>query len=797
MFKLNLKIALRNLWKHKAYTFINITGLAIGMASCILIFIFIRYQLSFDDQFVNKDRIYRVVSNWESKGSVDASQGVPVPLSKAVRNDMPQFEKVAAIQSTGGVVLVRDEAGRTTFKEDTRIFYTQPEFFDIFDLTWLAGTSSIALTQPNSVVLSQDKATKYFGDWRKAMGKTIRFRNQMDLKVTGIFKEMPENSTLALNILVSYANYPYKDSDNWGSVGSSSECYVLLKKGVDIGSLDGALAQFNKKYYKNDTDGNRQFHAFQPLKDIHQNARYGNFSGKRMEKKEIYSLSIIGAFLLLTACINFINLATAQAVSRSKEVGIRKVMGSRRKQLVMQFLGETLTISIISVLIACVLTEFALPYMQNLFDEQISFSMLEHPVIFVFLIVLVLVVSFLAGLYPSLIMSGFSPALAIKNKMTASNAGGLGLRKILVVVQFTITIILIISTLVVLKQMNYMRQQPLGFNPDAVAVVGMPADSLSQLKYSSLKERLLKVPGISNLTFCDVPPSSNNIAESSFSLNGIKVKDFQVRKMYGDIDYFKTFDLKLIAGKLPYKSDTTNGYIVNQTFLKMSNIKTPEQALGKLLEVNGKKFPIVGIVKDFNDKSLRQAISPILISSQKNEYYNMAIKMDSKQMMTAMKQVDKIWNELFPNDVYGSAFLNDDLNSYYNTERVMGVLFRVFSGVIIFISFIGLFGLISFVASQRTREVAIRKVLGASNYELVRMLNGSFLLMVFLANLVAWPLAYIFVSKWLSEFAYRIPLSIWPFAIAMAISMTITFITVSLRSYKAAQTNPIDALKYE
>ncbi|ATP57090.1 ABC transporter permease [Pedobacter ginsengisoli] len=797
MFKLNLKIALRNLWKHKAYALINIAGLAIGMASCILIFIFIRYQLSFDDQFVNKNRIFRIVSNWESKGSVDASQGVPVPLSKAIRNDISQFEKVAAIQSTGGVVMALDQTGKTTFKEDIRVFYTQPEFFDIFDFTWLAGIPQQVLNQPNTVVLSEEKAIKYFGTWQQALGKTIRFRNKMDLKVTGVFKELPENTTLTLNVLISYANYPYKDSDNWGSVGSSSECYVLLKKGIDINSLDGALAQFNKKYYKNDSDGSRQFHTFQPLKDIHQNSRYGNFSGKSIEKREIYSLSVIGAFLLLTACINFINLATAQAVSRSKEVGIRKVMGSRRKQLVMQFLGETLTISIISVLIACVLTEFALPYMQNLFDEQISFSMITHPVIFVFLIVLVLVVSFLAGFYPSLIMSGFSPALAIKNKVAAGNAGGLGLRKILVVIQFTITIILIISTLVVLKQMNYMRQQPLGFNPDAVAMVGLPGDSLSQLKYTNLKERILTIPGVSNLTFCDVPPSSNNIVENNFSLNNIKIKDFQVRMMHADFKYFETFDLKLIAGKLLTKSDTANGYVVNQTFLKMMNIKTPEEILGRIMSIHGRGFPIVGVIKDFNDKSLRQSISPIAFSSQKNEYYNMAIKMDSKQIMPAMKQIEKLWNETFSNDVYNSQILNDDLNNYYNTERVMGVLFRVFSAIIIFISFIGLFGLISFVASQRTREVAIRKVLGASNYELVRMLNGSFLLMVFLANLVAWPVAYIFVSKWLNDFAYRIPLSIWPFAIAMIISMTITFITVSLRSYKAAQTKPIDALKYE
>jgi putative ABC transport system permease protein len=798
MFKLNLKIALRNLWKHKTYTFINIGGLAIGMASCILIFIFIRYQLSFDNQFANKDRIYRAVSNWQYSNVTDESQGVPLPLANAMRNDFPQLEKVAAIQGERGVVLAREDHGAIRFKEDTRVFYTSPDFFDIFDFTWLSGNPNAALSQPNTVALSEEKARLYFGDWHHAIGKTLHYRNDLDLQVTAVFKDRPENTTLPLSVVISYATYRNRNDKNWGSVGSSSECYVLLKKGFSIADLDGSLAKFNKKYYNNTkNESGSQYHSFQSLKDIHYDERYGNFADKIMAKKQIYGLLVIGIFLLLTACINFINLATAQAVTRSKEVGIRKVMGSGRKQLMVQFVAETLTISLIAVLIACVLTESALPYMQNLFDEQISFSLFTSPVLFLFLIGLVLTVSVLAGFYPALVMSGFSPALAIKNKITTSNAGGLALRKILVVVQFTITIILIISTLVVLKQMNYMREKPLGFNPNAVAFVSLPDDSLSKLKHKNLKARLLAIPGVVNVSFCDVSPSSNNVAESDFSLNNIKIKDFQVRTMHADVQYFETFGLKFIAGKALSKSDTTNSYVVNETFLRKMSIQDPNQALGKLLTINDKVAPIVGVTKDFNDKSLHQSISPIAISSDQGEYYSVAIKMNSKQMVGAMKEIEKLWNASFPEQVYDASILNDDLNEYYHTEQVMGVLFRMFSGIIILISFVGLFGLISFITSQRTKEVAIRKVLGASSFELVKLLNGSFLSMVFFSNLIAWPLAYIMVSKWLAEYAYRIDLSIWPFAVAMVVSMTITLITITLRSYKISGTNPIDALKYE
>ncbi|HMI03435.1 MAG TPA: ABC transporter permease [Pedobacter sp.] len=797
MFKLNLKIALRNLWKYKGYTFINIAGLSIGLAACLLIFIFLRYQLSFDKGYENEDRIYRIVSSWTypSEGEF-YSKGVPRPLAAAVRNDFPQAEHVAAVQQAGGIIKVAATAARPEVKEESSVFYIEPQFFNIIKIKWLEGEPLKALSVPNTVTLSKETADKYFGKWQNAVGRNIRFANRLDLKVTGVFEDFPDNSSFPFKVVISYLTYKDESLHDWQSVSSSSECYVLLKKGTDVSALKTPVLKLIDKYYEKGSVG-KEHHYFQPLSDIHYSEKFNNFTNKVMPGSQIIGLIVIGAFLLLTACINFINLATAQAVSRSKEVGIRKVMGSMRRQLVLQFLSETALITFIALLIASALTELALPGMRNLFSGDISFSLFGHPIIFVFMIALVLVVSFLAGFYPAMIVSGFSPALAIKNKISAANVGALGLRKALVVIQFAITAILIIGTLVVINQMTFMRSQSLGFNTNAIALIDVPSDSLSQLKFNTLKEKLLHIDGVKGASFCNAAPSSTNNNTSSFKYNNTKDQDFQLSVKSTDQDYISTFSLKLIAGRTLSKTDTVRETVVNETLLKKLNIKNPNEILGKFIATQGHKMPVVGVVKDFNNFSLHDKIEPTALFSFKQVYNLMAVKMEPGQLLPAMKAIEREWNNTFPDYVYSSSFMDDQISSFYETERVMSVLFKVFAGVVIFISFIGLFGLISFIATQRTKEIAIRKVLGASTLELVKMLNSSFLWMVLIANLIAWPVSYIFISKWLEGFAYKAPLSIWPFMIAMLLSIGITLITVSLRSYRAANTNPIDALKYE
>ena len=798
MFKLNLKIALRNLWKNKGYTLINILGLSIGMASCILIFIFIRFQLSFDEGYKNSDRIYRVVTDWKYNAFDDFSAGVPLPFTAAARNEIAGIEKIGGIAQVDDVVHVKDLTGREIIKSREVMHFAEPDFFAVFNINWKYSKPYEALKAPNSVALSEATAVKYFGRIENAIGKSITLGTKTQLKVTGVFQDMPQNSSFPLKIVISYQNLYdyYGNRDCWDCINSSLSSYVLLKEGLSSSDLNGAMAKFNKKYYTDKKIEGNQINRLQALKEIHFDGRYDNFINTTIARQQIYGLAIIGLFLICTACINFINLNTAQAVNRSKEVGVRKVMGGKRKQLVVQFLTETVALVFIALLVACIISELAIPAMQNLFKNQIVFNLFGHQVIFVFMALLVVFVSFLAGFYPALVMSGFNPALAIKNKVTLNN-NGLSLRKILVVVQFAITVMLIIGTIVIVNQMDYLQQKPLGFNSAAVVMVGMPGDKVSKDRRAIFKERVLKIPGVQLLSYCQAPPLSQDVNSTNFTFNGRMNKDFEVRTSKADENFFKLFDLKFVAGKVFMRSDTANGYVVNETFLKKVGINSPENALGKMINTSGVNIPIVGVVKDFNDKSLKESISGLAISADKNQYWQAAIKLEDRHLLATMKQIETLWNSTFPNSIYHSDFVDDRIKGYYESEHVMGILFKIFAGVIIFISFIGLFGLISFVAMQRTREVAIRKVLGASTLQLVKMLNGSFLLMVFVANVVAWPMAYLFVSKWLSSFAYRIDLSIWPFVLAMVISMLITLITVSFRSYKAANANTIDALKYE
>ncbi|RAJ20670.1 ABC transporter permease [Pedobacter cryoconitis] len=796
MFRLNLKIAFRNLWKNRGYTLINIAGLSIGMAGCILIFLFISYQLSFDQQYKNKDRIYRVVSQAHyAGGEEEFDSAVPLPLADAMRNDFGMLENVAALESAWGVIKVKDATGNVKIKIKGRAFYVAPDFFKIFDYKWLHGNPEQALKEPNTVALSKETAERFFGDWHQAIGRTINFKNNKELKVTGVFADIPENNSNVINIAISYAGFEHKNQKRWGSISSDSECYILLKPGVTIADLERPKAAFLKKYYVEKTVA-KPDHLFQPLKEIHIDERFSNFSGKVTSKSELFGLTAIGVLLLITACINFINLATAQAVGRSKEVGVRKVMGSGKQQLMIQFLTETMMLTLIALLLACAITEIALPGMSALFKEKITFNLLERPVIFLFMSGMVLFVGFLSGFYPAMVMSGFSPALAIKNKVNIGHGGGV-LRKVLVVVQFAITIILVTGTLVILMQMKFIREKPLGFNSSAIALLSVPSDSLCKSKFEILKTRILNEPGVLTASFCNSAPAAESNMTSEFYYDGTAMQDFQANIKFIDQDYLKTFGLQLLAGRFLTKSDTIREYVVNETLLKKLKVVHPQDAIGKMIILSDHRARIVGVVKDFNNKSLKESISPILMTTRKDGYAALALKMEAHQIPAVMKNAEKIWNEYYPDQVYSSDFMDDKIRNYYESEQVTGALFKVFAIVIIFISFIGLFGLISFVATQRTKEMAIRKVLGASVFELVSMLNTTFIFLILLANLIAWPVAYIFIQKWLSGYAYRITLNIWPFAAAMFISLMITLITVSFRSYKAAKTNPVDALKYE
>lgn len=796
MFKLNLKIALRSLYNNKLYTFVNIFGLTIGMAGCILIFTFIKFQLNYDRHFNEGERIYRFVTDWKYNNFDDYSSGVPLPFAPAAQAELPGIEKIARISRNSGVIIVKDEKGTIKYKANRELYFVEPALFDILQVNWVSGKSNNALSRPNTVVLSEKTSILLFGSAEQAENKIVTLWNSIPLRVVGIFKDIPSSSSVPMEIMASFSTFWGSKNQDWESVSTYNQCFALLSTDASITTFNRSLKNFSQKYLLQKKLPGQQQYKLQALKDIHFSQQYSNFADTAVTRNDVYGLGLIALFLIVSACINFINLATAQSVNRGKEVGVRKVMGAVRPQLVVQFLTETILITASSMVFACIFSELALSPLSSFLKLPISSALSLNIEMVGFLIILLTVVSILAGFYPALILSGLNPVSSLKNRIRIQT-GFVSFRTMLIVGQFTVTVILIIGTLMVIRQMRYMSEKPLGFAKDHIMLINFPGDSTSMSHQQTFKNRVLQVNGIKMLSFFARPPLSGIMNTTNFYIDGRENKDFEVRLSMSDENYFNLFGLKFIAGKVYGKSDTANAYVTNETFIKKIGISDARLALGKIISQNGRTGPIVGVVKDFNDQSLKEKISPMIFYQEKRQFYSMGIKLEQLQLESAKKEIEAIWTGMFPNEIYNAKFIEDDIQRYYESERVTRVLLKTFGTLIMFIAFIGLFGLVSFIAAQRSREVAIRKILGASNLELVTLLNGSFIKLVLIANVIAWPIAYILLNKWLSTFAYRSSIGIWPFVFAMTASLLITLIIVTLRSYRVANANAVNVLKYE
>ena len=591
MFKNYFKTAMRNLMRNRSYAAINITGLAIGIASCLLIFLVVQYETSFDNFHSNKDKIYRIITVSNGADGVTHGSGVPLPLAEGLRLDFPQLKQVSNIMQNDGSHYSVNEAtsGGTVkkFKEDLA-YYADPQFFQIFDFKWLAGDKNTALAEPNAIVLTRDEANKFFGDWHIAMGKIVRYENKHDFKVTGILENTPVNTDFPMKLVVSWVTMISKDGDlsgnahDWISTFSDHNCYILLPPNSSIKKFNTDLAAFAKKHIP--PPYNKSAYQLEPLNDMHYNTELNVFSGHTFSKQLISVISLIGLFLLLIACVNFINLATAQAVNRSKEVGVRKVLGGNRNQLVLQFISETLIITLFAVVLAVIIAMATLPMLNNLLEIQLSNKFLFDAVVVLFLVAVVGGVTLLAGLYPALVLSGFSPIEALRNKVKAGRASGISLRRVLVVAQFCIAQFLVIGTLVLISQMNYFKNKPLGFTKDAVVSVPFPGDSISRTKINAFKNQLLQQPGIKDVSFSFASPSDNNSWHSDFKFNNSpKQTDFSASLKWADAGYFKLYNIPFVAGGPYRQSDTISGYVVNETLMKKLGYSDPKQIIGKYI----------------------------------------------------------------------------------------------------------------------------------------------------------------------------------------------------------------------
>ena len=802
MFRNYLKTALRNLQRNKTYALINTLGLAVGIAACLLIFLVVQFETSFDDFHPLRNSIYRVGTEFHNQDGVSYSDGVSFPTGRALRVDFPQIKQVASVFRNGGQITVEDGTTHLKKIQEDNFYYAEPEFFSMFNFGWLAGDAKTALTDPNSAVLTQATAEKFFGDWRSAIGKTIKYENKTLYTVKGILKNIPHNSDFPFSVVVGYSalqnTYIKNNFDDWVSTFGGAYTFVVLPADLPVAKFNNELKAFAKKHkpaeYASDS------YIAQPLTEIHYDERFGNYNEHTFSHSLIKALSLIGLFLIVIACVNFINLATAQAVNRSKEVGVRKVLGSNRSQLAFQFLGETAIIVVVAIATAIVIAVSVLPLLNQLLETQMNMSFIANPTLILFILAVAIIVTLLSGIYPAIILSGFSPITALKSKITSKMIGGISLRRALVILQFAIAHVLIIGMFIVVSQMNFFKNASLGFDKAAIINVPIPGDSVSHKKIDYLRNQLLDNTDIRSVSFSFASPSSDGNWNSDFNFDhSAKNTDFSANLKWADPDYFKTYNLHFVAGHAYSPSDTVREFVVNETLIHKLGITNPQDAIGKEISFwHGEKVAnIVGVVRDFNSYSLRQPMAPVVLSTWKDVYQTINIKINPGAEKKVLPYVEKLWNSQFPDYVYEYKFLDQTIENFYKQENQLSQLYKIFAGIAIFISCLGLYGLVSFMAVQRTKEVGIRKVLGASARHIVFLLSKEFTILILIAFVLSAPVAWYIMHQWLQNYTYRIPLSASIFILAIISSVIIAWITVGHRAIQAAMANPVRSLRTE
>jgi len=804
MIKNHFRVAIRNLIRRKSHAFINIGGLALGIAVCFMIFVITQFESSFDDYHEKKDRVYRVLTEYHhSEPEIFYGSGVPYALPLELKSSFPELEKVSAIYSDrDDQILVLDEDGNPVkkFKEASGVFLAEPELFDMLDYEWLAGEPN-TLKELNNVVLTKETAEKYFDSWENALGKTIKWNNNEVLSVTGILGTIPVNTDLQFKAVIAYGTgytSAYRSSDNWNGTNGSFGCFVLLPPNVSESDVNARLKVLSKE---KKTGDNKDIHLLQALNEIHYDARAGNYSGKTISRKLVNILWIIGIFILLIACINFINLSTAQAVNRSKEIGVRKVIGGTRTQLKVQFLLETLLVVIAAVGIAALMVFASLPLMSQLLDLPLTIS----PVLGLKTLALtggILVgVTFLAGFYPSWVLSKFSPISALKNQGTVGKQEGITLRRGLVVFQFAIAQVLIFGTLIIVKQMDYFTNQSMGYDKDAIVNVLIPSDSVSLNKIDYLNNSLLALNGVENVSFSSNTPTeyrTNNWSKFVYDNSAEETDFYSIRKGI-DHNYIETYGLSLVSGRNVKKSSEVTEVLVNEDLMKRLGVINADEILNKKASLAGGRIEgeIVGVLKDYHGSSFKDGMFPILMVNRKSWFNLAGIKLTTSNFSNTLSEIEKTWNITFPNYAFEYQFLDNKIANFYAEEKKLSQMYKLFALIAILLSCLGLYGLAAFMVNQRTKEAGIRKVLGATVANIVYLFSREFIVLIAIAFLLAAPIAWYFMGQWLEEYTYHVDITGAIFLVGGVGALLIAMSTVSFQAVKAAQANPVESLRAE
>jgi putative ABC transport system permease protein len=818
MLKNYFLVALRTFWRNKAFSAINILGLAIGISASLIIFLLVYYDFTFDKFEKDGNRIYRVVSTGTFQGETFHGNSLSEPLAPAIEKEMTGLDVVVPFRTADQlrVTIPYPNTNRSplVLKKQTDIVYADNRYFDLIKYTWLAGSPTVSLQQPYQVVLTEKNARLYFPHlgYSEILGRSIAFDDTIQTTVTGIVKDIAANTDFYFNTFISrstlYTSRLRPQSfGRWDWDNSADQLFVRLAPGNTVAKMTPQLNRLWIKYNppKPEDHGGTFALNLQPLSDLHFDTDYGVFDESRQANKPtLYGLLAVATFLLLLACINFINLTTAQASQRAKEIGIRKTMGSQRRQLTFQFLSETFLLTILATLLSLALTPLLLKVFGDFIPEDFHFDPWRQPLVLIFLVALIGVVSVLAGLYPALVMSAFKPILVLKNQAFAGSGKtrGAWLRKTLTVSQFVIAQVFLIGTLLVTKQISFALNKDLGFRRDAIVYFRTNYNEPSR-KRDLLVDKLRTLPGIAMISVASDPPTSNGMWTSTMKYNDGKKEIVQnVQWKVADTNYFRMFRFHLLAGTTITQSDTTNAVVINTTYLHILGFQDPQKALNLVLSGGNGKPRIVGVMADFNQRSLHEPIKPLLVANGTSSATVINIVLqpqhgDAGAWPATIAKMERAFKSVYPNDDFEYQFIDDTIAKFYTTEKNTARLLVWSAGLTIFISCLGLLGLAIYITNQRTKEIGIRKVIGASIFQIVVLISKDFMRLIGLAILIAVPIAWWGSHKWLEDFAYKTDLSWWVFAAGGGILIIIALTVLCLRTFRAAAANPVESLRNE
>ena len=803
MLKNYLKVAIRSLLKYKGYSIINIIGLTLGLIAGTFILLYVTDELSYDQFHEKKDRLYRVITMFSSKG--EQSGGYDAngwPIGKILEKEYPEVEAVLYTRDAS-FLMINHEGKR--FRQKNH--FASTEFFHLFTFPLIKGNPASALQEPNTVVISEAMERKFFGN-EDALNKTLVVADTLNFKITGIMKDIPSNSHIQADMLISFATYErleksFSYTTGWGNINMRN--YLLLKEGANV----KAFTEKSKNLYQDRVGemlkewGVDASLGFEPIHQIYLHSKIGNGMGPRGSIDRVYLLSAIAFFVIVLACINFINLTTARSVYRAKEVGLRKVVGSSRGSLVWQYLSESAVITAIALMVSVALMGIALPFFNQLLEKNYSLLLLFQPKVLLGMIVLFVLITLLSGYYPAWVLSALKPAEVLKGKIQTS-ARGRQLRRGLVVFQFVISTGLITGTIIVLQQLNYMQNQQLGFNKDQILTLNMTRiNSSNENAFETFKNELQKIAGVQDVSFANALPGTTGWQGQVAYPEG-KAGEESVSVEFVSIDerYLNVLGLKLLAGRnfdLDRVAELKTGLILNETAVSVFGWSSPEEAIGKKIESPSgtPAGEVIGVVKNYHQEGLQQKIGPITMAYAPQYSYLYAVRFQAADTQNLLNQIGKTWSQHFPTYDFNYFFLSESFARQYQAEQKVARVFGLFAAITIVIASIGLLGLVSFMITVRTKEIGVRKLLGASIWSIIRLVNIELVALVILAVFISAPFIWYFGDQWLQQFAYRMEISPLVFVMTLSIALLLTLVMVSVQSMKAALSNPVDSLRTE